>query len=89
MVNVPQPARFAVDKFIVSTRRGKGNPMVRHDVEQAGTLICTLESTRHAYDVKQAWDEAIKRGDKWRAALEQDCSMLSDSRRMAFDIILS
>lgn len=88
LVNVPQPARFAVHKLIVSARRRKGNPKVRKDVEQAGTLIRALEATRRAYEVKEAWDEAIKRGDKWRAALEQGCSMLSDSARKALENIL-
>ena len=62
---------------------------MRKDVEQAGTLIRAPESTRRAYDVRQAWDEAIKRGDKWRAALEQGSSMPSDDARKALDDLLA
>jgi len=88
LVNVPQPARFAVHKLIVSARRAKGNPKIRKDVEQAGTLLRALEETRHGYDVKEAWDEATRRGEKWRQALEEGTSMLHGEAREALAGIL-
>jgi hypothetical protein len=88
LVNVLQPARFAVHKLIVSTRRAKANPKIRKDIEQAGTLLRALEETRHAYDVKEAWDEAIKRGEKRRQALEEGTTMLDDAARRALANIL-
>ncbi len=89
LVNVPQPARYAVHKLIVSARRGKGNPKARKDVEQAGMLFRALEVTRRAYDVKEAWEEASRRGEKWRKALENGCSGLTDDARQALDNALA
>lgn len=89
LVNVPQPARYAVHKLIVSARRGAGNPKVRKDIEQAGTLFRALEETRHSYEVKEAWDEAIKRGESWREALEEGRSMLTDEASKVLDSLLA
>jgi hypothetical protein len=85
LINVPQPARYAIHKLILSTRRSPGSAKVRKDILQAGTLLQALEETRHAYDIKEAWDEAMKRGEKWRAALERGVSMLDDDARAALD----
>ena len=69
-VNVPAPERYAVHKLIVATRRsGAGRLKAAKDVAQAGSLILALVQTRQADLLRDAWDDAWRRGPHWRQAL--------------------
>lgn len=72
-VQVPAPARFAVHKLILSRRRREGEGKRGKDIKQAETLLRALADMR-PHDLKQAWDEARKRGPKWRQLLDEGLS---------------
>ena len=68
LVNVPAPARYALHKLIVAQRRTKGTPKIDKDIQQAASLIDVLAQRRPA-DLREAWQEAVGRGPKWRELL--------------------
>lgn len=72
-VQVPAPARFAVHKLILSRRRREGEGKRGKDIKQAEALLRALADMR-PHDLKQAWDEARKRGPKWRQLLDEGLS---------------
>ena len=68
-VTVPDPARFAVHKLIVSTCRPVTESAKRaKDIAQAAQLILVLAEERPA-DLASACREALKRGKKWKTAV--------------------
>lgn len=69
LVNVPQPARYAVHKLIVATRRDPGSISKRRkDIEQAAALIEVLGED-DPYSLADAYREALNRGPHWKKAL--------------------
>lgn len=72
-VHVPAPARFAVHKLILSRRRREGEAKRGKDIKQAEALLRALAEIR-PHDLKEAWDEARKRGPKWRQLLDEGLS---------------
>jgi hypothetical protein len=69
LVNVPQPARYAVHKLIVSTRRARtAAAKARKDIEQATTVIQALAQDQPD-ELARAYHEAGGRGQHWRRAL--------------------
>lgn len=72
-VHVPAPARFAVHKLILSRRRREGEAKRGKDIKQAEALLRALADIR-PHDLKEAWDEARKRGPKWRQLLDEGLS---------------
>ena len=68
-VTVPHPARFAIHKLIVATRRSITDQAKRtKDLHQASQLIALL-GEEDSTSLKRAWKEAERRGKKWKQAL--------------------
>lgn len=66
LVNVPDPARFALHKLIVAGERAVFAHAKREkDLHQAGQLLALLVRERPG-DVHLAWDEILKRGRGWQ-----------------------
>ena len=77
-VRVPDPARFAVHKLIVSTRRHeKSFAKADKDVIQAGILIEAL-AKRRSFELGEALVLAEERGPKWKYAVERATSALGE-----------
>lgn len=69
-VRIPAPERFAVHKLIVSSiRRGTHRAKVDKDIAQAAWLITVLSADR-PYELASAFDDARRRGPKWRKAID-------------------
>jgi hypothetical protein len=90
-VTVPDPARYAVHKMIVATRRRTdGLSAVKRDkdIRQAEILFEALHETRRASDFAIAFEEAWQRGPAWQEALQKAAnSMLSEEGQRAFNRI--
>jgi hypothetical protein len=65
LVNVPRPERYALHKLIVSRRRREGAAKIDKDLAQAAILLDILAERRKA-DLRDAWEELLSRGPKWR-----------------------
>ena len=68
-VLVPQPARFAVHKLIVASRRSPGGGKDLKDLQQAHHLVLALCKSGRSSDFLEAYFEARDRGPHWRQAL--------------------
>lgn len=76
-VTVPDPARFAVHKLIVSVRRSATEDTKREkDLAQASQLIAALAEERPS-DLKRALKEALGNGRKWKNSLNRAIDSLS------------
>lgn len=83
-VTVPDPARYAVHKLIVATRRPAdeiGGPKRDKDIKQAALLFEALTLTRRACDLALAYNEAWERGAAWQDAIRKGAAMLSGEGR--------
>jgi len=73
LVKIPQPARFAMHKLIVSQER---DPTVaakkKKDVQQANSLLAVLREDRPG-DIRLAWDALAKRGSIWTKKVKAAC----------------
>ncbi len=70
-VRVPQPARYAVHKLIVSTQRpAQSRAKADKDLIQAGLLIEAL-SVRRSFELGEALHMAEMSGPKWKAAISR------------------
>jgi len=66
LVNLPDPARFALHKMIVAPERPRAfATKARKDLEQAAALIEMLRDRRPA-DLDAVWADLISRGPGWR-----------------------
>jgi hypothetical protein len=74
---VPDPARYAVHKLIVSSRR-QNLAKSGKDLAQSGILIEALTQSGGAYDLGTAWAEAFARGPSWRNHLARGAMRLAD-----------
>ena len=68
-VKVPDPARYAVHKLIVSQRRDDHNPKVTKDLEQASALFAALRHVGLEHEIEDALDDARRRGRSWKSAV--------------------
>jgi len=73
LVKVPQPARFALHKLIVSQERdptfaGKKEK----DLLQAGSVLALLREDRPG-DIQLAWEALAKRGSNWVEKVKAAC----------------
>jgi hypothetical protein len=75
-VNVPSPHRYAVHKLMISRRRAEGAAKRDKDVHQAEALLMVLARKR-AYDLREVWSEAERRGREWRKLLHEGFAQLS------------
>lgn len=84
LVNVPQPAHYAVHKLIVATRRHvSARDKARKDIEQAAALIRVLAEDRPD-ELEEAFAEAHDRGPSWRRHLDKGIRRLPVDARDAF-----
>jgi hypothetical protein len=73
LVKVPQPARFALHKLIVSQERGVGAAdKKRKDLIQATNMLELLREDRPG-DIELAREALVKRGDSWVKKLATAC----------------
>lgn len=79
-VSVPTPERFALHKLIVAQRQERPNEKKGKDIVQAESLISVLVEDR-PYELSAAWNEAIKRGKKWKQALARGLALLQTEVR--------
>ena len=76
LVNVPDPARFALHKLLVSTER----PTTMHtkrdkDLKQAAEVLSVLAEERPA-DISLAWEALARRGPGWVKRARQGLTAL-------------
>ena len=88
LVNVPQPARYAVHKLIVAVRRVMGaTEKARKDIEQAAALIRVLAEHRPD-ELEKAFSEAWERGPTWRESMENGLGRLpSDAHEKLIAVV--
>jgi hypothetical protein len=85
LVNVPQPARYAVHKLIVATRRAaSATEKAAKDIEQAAALIGILAEDRPD-ELEDAFVEVRNRGRAWRDAVSRGLRRLPSSARIALE----
>ena len=76
LVNIPQPARYAVHKLIVAARRAQtASAKAGKDIEQAAALIRVLAEDRPD-ELEQALVEARDRGPSWQRELHRGARRL-------------
>ena len=80
LVHVPQPARFAVHKLIVSRRRAGGQAKRDKDLQQADELLQQL-SLKRTNELRDAWQEAWARGKSWRKEMLDGLAQISQRGR--------
>jgi len=73
LVKVPQPARYALHKLIVSQERdAAATDKKRKDLLQAENMLALLRDDRPG-DIERAWIAVTKRGASWVKKLESAC----------------
>lgn len=91
-VVVPDPARYAVHKLIVASRRlndDNGRAKQSKDILQAEILFEALGLTRREGDVALAWEEAYSRGEHWKAAIDAGVRLMSKKgRKIAAEVLM-
>ena len=89
LVNVPPPARYAVHKLIIATRRAQtAAAKARKNVEQAMALIRVLAQDQPD-ELARAYQEAGSRGEQWRRALTRGTSRMTGDVRQMLDRALA
>lgn len=78
LINVPQPARYALHKLIVSQKRdrSRGEKSVK-DLEQAHQILSVIYKS-HPYDLGIAWNDLVRRGSKWKLVVEKGLNEMKD-----------
>ena len=77
MVNVPDPARYALHKVLVFAERRTRNPTkALKDLAQVAALLEVLSEFRKN-DVLRLWDEFLRRGPGWRQCARKALPALS------------
>ncbi len=77
LVNVPDPARFALHKLLVAQdRRAAFQAKARKDVVQAAHLLDALDQLRPA-DIVDAVRVTRAKGKRWREALTRGVTLLT------------
>jgi len=92
LVNVPDPARYALHKLIVTQRRPAAEQTKGHkDLRQAQLLLELLVEERPG-DLRIAWEQLVKRGPSWMGQFRKGLNRLLDtapSLRQALGFMLS
>jgi hypothetical protein len=83
LVQIPRPERFAIHKLIVADRRSDGadRGKAAKDRAHAGFLIRVLAADRPE-DLRDARDDALSRGPRWRERIEASLRLMPDIRDM-------
>lgn len=77
-VSVPDPARFAVHKLLVSGERPSTEAAKAHkDIDQATQLLQVLREERPG-DLAPAWEAAASRGSAWSKRLKRSLRQLPE-----------
>ncbi len=77
LVRVPQPARFAIHKLLVSQDRPAAfQTKATKDLAQAAAVILALDELRPG-DIEKALEQAKKRGRRWTQALASATKLLA------------
>ena len=83
LATVPDPARYAVHKLIVATRRtAPAAAKARKDIEQSAALIRVLAEDRPD-ELEDAYAEARARGRAWREAVDRGARRLGADAKAA------
>jgi hypothetical protein len=80
-INVPAPERYALHKLLVSRLRlsaGASQAKAAKDMRQVGELISVL-STQRPYELRDMWEELIRRGPRWRQLATEAVSLLDQA----------
>jgi hypothetical protein len=80
-VQVPSPERFSIHKLIISRRR-RGAAKQEKDIQQAEALLEALLEKRPR-ELRQVWEEAYGRGERWRELLAEGVAQLTPRTRDA------
>ena len=89
LVNVPQPARYAVHKLIIAPRRAAtALAKARKDVEQATALIRVLAEDQPD-ELTRVYHEAGRRGAHWRRALTRGANRMTPEVKQMLDAVLA
>ena len=81
LVNVPQPARFALNKLILSKERElTAHDKAQKDITQAAQLLSILSEEREG-DLLLAWDEIKQRGSRWGKRVVRGLSVMKSSHQ--------
>lgn len=85
LVNIPQPARYAIHKLIVAVRRDStAAAKATKDIEQSAALIRVLADDRPD-ELEEAFVEARARGPSWRDAVNRGMRRLPSAERAALE----
>lgn len=83
LLQIPRPERFAIHKLIVSDRRKARDHLKAHkDRHQAAFLLEALLEDRPE-DVRDAYQDAMDRGPKWRERLTRAMQQLPEQLQLA------
>ena len=86
LVNVPDPARYALHKLIVfGERKGSYATKSVKDLQQAAALLARLKELRKS-DIDRAWKDLVSRGRGWRSRAKQGLQAL-DKRFPALGVL--
>lgn len=76
MVNIPNPARYALHKLIVAgLREGAFTVKAPKDLTQAGLLLRVLRQLK-PWDVEEAWHDLLRRGSGWASRAQRGLAQL-------------
>ena len=85
LVNVPQPARFALHKLIVSGEREvTAHSKVQKDLFQAAQLLTVILEERPG-DIQLAWEAINQQGPGWVKRIQKALSSTSSPHKAIFD----
>lgn len=82
LVNVPQPARYALHKLLIAGRRGEWEAKGRKDVAQADALCAVLLEDLPG-SLSLAWEALASRGKKWAAGVRASLAHVGEATREA------
>jgi hypothetical protein len=76
LVNLPDPARFALHKMLVAPERSKAfSTKAKKDMQQSAALIELLRERRPG-DLKAVWSDILSRSPGWRARAKDGIAAL-------------
>ncbi len=76
LVNVPQPARYALHKLLIAGRRGSWEAKGRKDIAQAAALCAVLLEDLPG-ELILAWEALAERGKKWTSGVRSSLTHVS------------
>lgn len=87
LIRLPDPARFALHKLVVSQRRPAAFvAKSRKDIAQADAVLDVLRDLRRG-DIRMAFDAAKEMGDKFMQQLRDGVRLLGDENRKMLETL--